>query len=92
MCWVNASFPSPSRDATLQPPHQVMHFLKGTYLNIPTIFPSICSYIIVSEVFHDSLNHITNFPRAKTHSRSFLEFPINLVEKLGRLSVLSISG
>lgn len=38
------------------------------------------------------LNHITNFPRAKTHSRSFLEFPINLVEKLGRLSVLSISG
>ena len=52
---MNASFPSPSWDAILQPPHQVMHFLKGTYLNIPTIFPNICSYIIVSEVFHDSL-------------------------------------
>lgn len=54
MCWINASFPSPFWDALLQPPRQVMYFLKGTYLNIPSISPNIYSYIIVDKVFHDS--------------------------------------
>lgn len=58
-----------------------------TFLPFPPTFIHTLLWISVSWF----LNHITNFPKAKTHSRSFLEFPINLVEKLERLSVLSIS-